>query len=124
MRAAVSGTQPSATAWLRTGLGLFIGGLCLYLAVRGVSFSDVARALAGANPAYIVLALLSVAANTVAKGVRWKVLMGAAGEHVPLRRFLAVLIVGQTLNWLLPARLGDLSRAYILGRIGRGRLFV
>ena len=37
---------------------------------------------------------------------------------------LSVLLIGQTLNTILPVRIGELSRAYILGGLGPGKLFI
>jgi glycosyltransferase 2 family protein len=109
---------------LRIGLGIVLSGLFLYVAVRNVALRDVQAALAQANRAYIMLALGSVAVNILGKAVRWKILMGEAGRRIPFVRILASLLVGQMLNLLLPARAGDLSRAYVIGRQGPGAMFV
>jgi uncharacterized protein (TIRG00374 family) len=109
---------------LRVGLGVAFSGLFLYVAVRNVDLRDVQVALAQANGAYIILALGSVAMNIAGKGLRWKILMGDAGRSIPFVRLLSSLIVGQMLNLLLPARAGDISRAYVIGRLGPGPMFV
>lgn len=109
---------------LRVGLGVVLSVLFLYVAVRNVDVQDVQTALTRANGGYILLALGSVAVNILAKGLRWKILLGEAGRRMPFVRLLASLVVGQMLNLLLPARAGDISRAYVVGRLGPGPLFV
>lgn len=109
---------------LRVGIGVALSVLFLYVAVRNVDVHDVQVALSRANGVYIVLALGSVTLNILAKGLRWKILLGDAGRRVPYVRLLASLVVGQMLNLLLPARAGDISRAYVVGRLGPGPLFV
>jgi uncharacterized protein (TIRG00374 family) len=70
-----------------------------------------------------LLALGSVTTNTLAKALRWKILVGRKGGEIPLIQYLMVLLAGQMLNALFPARLGDLARAYSLGGMGAGRTY-
>lgn len=104
--------------------GLILGGLALYLAVRDVELAEIGRALQQANPAWLVVALGSVAANTLGKAVRWKTLVGQPGRGISFWEYLVALLVGQMLNTVLPARLGELSRAYAIGGRGPGRTYV
>lgn len=113
-----------SSAPFRIGLGLLVSGICLYLALTNLDYRDIGAALGQASPLYAGLALASVAVNTVSKAVRWKLLHGPTGQHIGLGRYLAVLLVGQMLNTLIPARVGDLSRAYVIGGQGPGRVFV
>jgi len=109
---------------LRLTLGILLSALFLYVAVRNIDMRDVARVVGDAHVLFIFLALVSVTANTIAKAVRWKVLLGVAGRQVAFSRLLASLLVGQMLNTLLPVRVGDVTRAYAFGRPGPGRTFV
>jgi glycosyltransferase 2 family protein len=109
---------------LRIVLGLTVSGLSLYLAVRNVEYKDVIRVLRHANIWFICLSLTSVALNILGKALRWQVLMGKHGQEVPFRVILGVLLIGQMLNTLIPARVGDISRAYMLGRVGLSRIFI
>jgi uncharacterized protein (TIRG00374 family) len=58
------------------------------------------------------------------KTFRWKLLVGPPGGHIPSFTYLLVLLAGQILNTIFPARLGDLARAYVLGGMGPGRTYV
>lgn len=108
----------------RLSVGLVVGVISLYLALRNVSFQDVRDALLGADLEYVGWALASVAVTNLAKAARWKVLMGAPGKEVSLADSLKVVLVGQALNTVYPARIGDVTRAYIVGGMGPGRVFV
>jgi len=57
--------------------------------------------------------------TTAAKAARWRWLLYPEHEHLRLRDLLAALLVGQMLNTLIPARAGDLGRAYHLGEHAR-----
>ena len=113
-----------SSLYVRVGLGIVISGVFLYLALRNVAYAEVWSTLANAKVRYLGLGLLSVAANIIAKTVRWQVLIGPAARSVPFIRIVTALLVGQTLNALVPARLGDVSRAYMIGRLGPGQVFV
>lgn len=108
---------------VRLSVGLIISGLSLYLVLHNVTWQEVGRALSQADPWLVGLALLSVAVNTFAKTIRWRVLLGTPGKHVTLFNLGGALLAGQMLNTLYPARIGDLSRAYVVGGMGVGRVF-
>ena len=112
-----------ASPYFRLFVGLLVSGLTLYLALRNVTFSEVWAAISQADVRFIVLAFLCVVVTNLAKTYRWRVLLGEAGKRVPLLELLKALLVGQMLNTLYPMRIGDLSRAYVIGGIGPGRVF-
>ncbi|NJN67851.1 MAG: flippase-like domain-containing protein [Chloroflexaceae bacterium] len=105
----------TSSRWVRIGAGTFLGGVFLYLSLRHVDYREVGATLAQADGRYVGLALVSVAINTLAKAVRWKTLIGVAGAALPFSRLLGLHLVGQMLNKFLPARFGDLTRAYVVG---------
>lgn len=108
----------------RIALSLLVAVLSLYLASRTITFAEVWSALLGADWRYIVLALTSVAANTFCKAARWGVLLKPRVRQLSSRKLIAALLVGHSLNLIYPARIGDLSRAHLIGRLGPGRFFV
>lgn len=110
--------------WLKLLIGVAISLLSLYLALVGVDYHSVGASLAGADRWLVGLALASVLLNNWAKAVRWKILMGERGAHVPLIHALRLHLVGQMLNHLLPSRIGDLSRIYMANDLGLARAFV
>jgi len=107
---------PTRRAW-QIVLGVLVSALTLYLAVRHVDLAQVGQALRAARSGWVGLALLSVAVSILAKAYRWKLLL----PDVPFRRLLLALLAGAMLNYYLPARLGDFSRAYAAGEPGGGR---
>ncbi|GAB4522564.1 MAG: hypothetical protein Fur0018_04490 [Anaerolineales bacterium] len=109
--------------WLRWALGLALGGLFGYLALRSVPLAEAWSVLRGASPAWLALALLGVALNNLAKVWRWQVLLAGRRMHVPFGLGLRAVLVGQMFNYVLPARSGDLSRAYLVGIEGTGTAY-
>ena len=113
-----------SSRWFRLVTGLIISLGTIFLAIRNVDFALVWAALKNARLIFIFLALGSVLINTLVKARRWKVLVGPDGQAISLWKYWMILLTGQMLNALLPARLGDLTRAYTLGGLGPGRTFV
>ena len=95
----------------------------LYFLTRDLQYEEIRSSFRRADWSLAGLALISVIVNTLAKAIRWKVLLGSSGRIVSFLRLLGALIVGQMLNLLFPARLGDLGRSYSVGTHGPGVLF-
>jgi hypothetical protein len=113
-----------ARPWVRWGLGIFLGAISLYLALRKLSWAEVWGAFQHAHWGYMGLALLSVAIGVYAKALRWRVLLGGNGRKVTISRLVMAHLAGQSLNMIYPARIGDLSRVYALGALGISRMFL
>lgn len=119
--------QQLRTIWSRygrIGLGVVISLGSIVLASRNVDYSQVWSSLARANSLWVGLALLSVIVNTLGKVVRWQLLMGEDGQVVSFGQALRILLIGQLVNNVMPARIGDLSRAYLMGELGLRKSFV
>jgi len=74
--------------------------------------------LSRADPLFFVLALGSILLTTWAKGIRWRLLFYPGQARFSIRDCVAALLAGQLANNVLPARLGDLLRVYLLGERG------
>jgi uncharacterized membrane protein YbhN (UPF0104 family) len=109
---------------VKIAVGILISLVTIALAARGVDYASVWATLSHASPWLTALALLSVLVNMAAKAVRWRLLMGDRGAHVTFGQSLRLHVVGQMLNNVLPARVGDLSRVYMAGELGVPRSFV
>ena len=83
------------------------------LALLGVSLDDVWRILLQSDWRPVALAVILFVLTLAAKAARWQVLFERPPVFVSM---FAALVIGQAGNFLLPARLGDLMRVYVLGR--------
>ncbi len=50
------------------------------------------------------------------RSLRWKYLLGEDGEKVKLINVYSANVIGFAFNYVLPARIGEFARAYILGK--------
>lgn len=105
-------------------VGLALGVLLLALAVRSVDPSTLIRSLASTNPWWVAIGLLTVVGTILAKALRWRLLFYPSNEGLRLSTLVSGLLVGQTVNMLLPARLGELARAYLVGQAEKRPAFL
>ena len=87
---------------------------CLILALRDVNLGEAWAAFAHVSGWWLLLALGSVGVTLVSKAARWRVLFVL--QRAPsLRRSLSAQSIGMLVNAVVPARLGELARAYLIG---------
>jgi len=89
----------------------------LILAFRGIQFAEVSRVLGQADFRWVVLAIASVLFTAAAKAGRWWLLFFPHHRSVRYRKVLSIILIGQMTNILLPARLGEIARIYLIGEI-------
>ncbi len=107
-------TRRLGTGLFRGAIGILVSAACLFLALRGVDLGRTADLLAGARPAWLLLAVAAIVADLFFRAVRWQILV-APIRRVPLRRLSGYMLVGYLANNVLPARLGELVRSHYLG---------
>ena len=100
---------------LLTWIGIALSAVLIYWIATKFDLGDAARAFALANPVWIVTAALVYASLFSLRGVRWAILLKPIK---PVSSWTAgeVFAVGFMANNILPARLGDVARAYVLAR--------
>jgi uncharacterized membrane protein YbhN (UPF0104 family) len=96
-------------------LGAALGTLALWLAFRGVDVSALWVTLRAVNYLWVGAALLSVIATTLVVTARWRLLFYPDHHERGWLALLGGILVGQMLNLLIPARLGDVARVYLVG---------
>ncbi len=99
---------------LRLILGIGISLLFVGLLVQSVDVHALTTALGHAQPAVLLPALALYFAGTWLRSVRWRLLLPP--DSAPTTTLARALLIGLTVNNLLPARLGEAARAYVLNR--------
>jgi len=102
-------------AFLRKYLGLFIALVLMIFFLRNVDFSGVASAIATARQGMIFLALVVLTFGYVIRAIRWRYLLSPLGE-VAVGTALHSTMIGFAVNSILPGRVGELLRPYLLAR--------
>ena len=96
-------------------IGILIGAVFVYLAVRSVDFGQMLGALAHANYFYVLLAVLVMMFSHYLRAWRWQYFL-APIKTVHCGSLFSALIIGYAANSFLPAHLGEFVRAYVLGK--------
>src|SRR5919201_2084326 len=72
------------------------------------------RALSRSQSYYVALALVVYYATFPLRSWRWSVLLRTGGARVNWRDLLRILFLGWFVNCIVPAKLGDLYRSYLV----------
>lgn len=104
---------------LRTIASVLFGVLLLVLLFRLIAGDDfdwglVARLIAEANPGFLALAFVAYYATFPLRSLRWRFVLARTGFRIGFRDATEILFLSWFVNCLLPAKLGDLYRAYLL----------
>ena len=110
----MSGTRVRTLAAL---LGMSVGLVFLWLAVRDADLQAVWDTLRSARGGYVAAAIGAFAAVYVLQAVRWRRIAATSAVGVP--RFVEMTVSGVAVNNVLPGRIGDFLRARWLGLAAR-----
>ncbi len=94
-------------------LGVAISSVALWLTLRGKDLGAIAREIRGADYRYLWPYVAILLAIHVARTVRWGVLLEPVAR-VPFARLNAVSAVGFMALIILPFRLGEFARPYLI----------
>jgi uncharacterized protein (TIRG00374 family) len=87
----------------------------LILVFLNVDVDKLGAALRSADYVYVLPALLLTSIGYLVRTARWRIIL-APTKRISFGSAFSVLIIGFAANNLLPARIGELVRAYALGR--------
>ena len=101
--------------WKHYLIGLVISLAAGWLFFQAVDFSQMGQALASMQPVWLLPCAAFYLASYLFRAKRWHYLMRPVAR-VPFRPLFSALMIGFLGNNLLPAHLGEVVRAYVLGR--------
>ncbi len=86
-----------------------------YIALSGINFSEVWRALRSCDYWWLIPALATFGLGDVARALRWRSLF-APGRRPPVGPTLNATMIGYFYNNIMPARAGEAARVVVLTR--------
>src|SRR4051812_45719578 len=98
----------------RGALGLVLGAVLLWWTLHDTNLGEVWRVLRASD---VGVFLLSTAVCTLIfplRAIRWRVILEPVAGKLPLGPLWRATAIGMMLNNVLPARAGELPRAYAL----------
>jgi hypothetical protein len=96
-------------------IGSIVSGVFLYLALRGIDWRVLWSVLSNTRFEYVFLAVAFTLLGHYCRAYRWKFMLLPI-KAITTRSLFSATAIGFMANNILPARLGELVRAYVLGR--------
>lgn len=101
--------------WWRTGLGLLLAGVCLLWVFHDIHPERLLDHLATIHWGWIALAVVFDILSYVTQGWRWRLLLRPVGRVSTLSA-TEIIYVGLFANEVLPLRVGEVIRMYMVAR--------
>ncbi len=100
----------------RSALGIVLSAVLLYLAFKDIEFATVLANVRKANVG--LLALSAVAATFIfpLRARRWRPILDPVAPNLPFGVLWRPTAIGMMINNVVPARAGEIARAYALSR--------
>ncbi|KMY68537.1 hypothetical protein AAU61_02460 [Desulfocarbo indianensis] len=102
----------------QVAIGLAVSLACLAWVLRELDFGLLWRTIKEVNPLYFLGVNLFLAVSFWLRALRWRIILEPLGE-TGLANLTWAAVIGLGANNVLPARLGELVRAYALARLER-----
>lgn len=104
----------------RSGLiaaaGIAISAVFLWLAARRVDWRATLDALQGVRAGWLALGMTGTVAGFAAAAFRWRTLLSAATREFSYGEVFDYTMIGQISGLVLPQRLGDVVKIFLIGR--------
>ena len=88
--------------------------LALAFRTLGVNLGDTLALIGNANPSFLLVAFVAYYLTFPIRGFRWRYVLSRVGTRVGYRDATEILFLSWFVNCVVPAKLGDLYRAYLL----------
>ncbi|MDZ7822095.1 MAG: lysylphosphatidylglycerol synthase transmembrane domain-containing protein [Candidatus Marinimicrobia bacterium] len=100
---------------LRLSISIILSLAGLYIAFRGIEWSDFINELRSVNLLWYVGGMLGMILVIYIRAVRWRIFLLPIGRFPTLRLYKGT-IAGFFTNYVLPFRMGEIVRAYVTGK--------
>ena len=97
-------------------LGILLSVVLLAVVLYRADLSKVAAALREADYRYLPLVVIIYLSSFILRSWRWGTILRPVKPGIGFGRLFSTIIIGWTTNNLLPARVGELVRAYLIGK--------
>lgn len=96
-------------------IGIIISLVFLYLFLRKVEFHELWISLKGVNFLYIIPIIMLMPVMFLVRAERWRCLLIPV-RNIGIPSLFSATVIGFAANNILPARIGEIVRAYVIGR--------
>ena len=88
--------------------------IAVFVAINGQQLGKVPSLILGANPLLVIVAFVVFYAGFPLRGRRWALLLRGTGFKIGTKDSTEIIFLSWLVNCVVPAKLGDVYRAYLL----------
>lgn len=88
--------------------------IAAFVAINGEQLERVPALILAANPVLILAAFVVFYLGFPLRGLRWALLLRGTGLRIPVKDSTEIIFLSWLVNCVVPAKLGDVYRAYLL----------
>lgn len=88
--------------------------IAVFVTINGAQLQKVPGLILGMNPVLALAAFVIFYAGFPLRGLRWAVLLRGTGLRIPVKDSTEIIFLSWLVNCVVPAKLGDVYRAYLL----------
>ena len=112
---AITPRSTAGRGCVRTLFSYALGVGCLVWVFHTYDFSDLLRRVAAMKPYWLLAAILCDVLSYVCQGLRWRLLLRPFGS-ISVMRSTQAIYAGLFVNEMLPMKLGELVRVFLVSR--------
>lgn len=101
---------------LRGALGILLSAALLVWALWGIDFREVSTSLAQSNLALLLLSAVVATFTFPLRAIRWQIILAPVVARPPFGPLWRSTAIGVMVNNVVPARAGELARAFAVSR--------
>ena len=100
----------------RGAFGILLSAGFLYFAFHGIEFDEVMTHMRRTNVWLMVLSALLATGTFPLRAIRWRPILDPVVPKIPYGKLWRATAIGMMMNNVVPARIGEIARAFALSR--------
>ncbi len=100
---------------IKSAIGIGISILLIWLVFKGTNWSEFLKSIQNINYFILIVAMALLVFSVWIRAIRWRILINKVG-NVSTKDLYKVTMVGFMGNNILPLKMGELLRAYVISR--------
>ena len=100
----------------RGAFGILLSAGFLYFAFRGIRFDEVVTHMRRTNVWLMVLSAVLATGTFPLRAIRWRPILDPVVPKIPYGKLWRATAIGMMINNVVPARVGEIARAFALSR--------
>lgn len=97
-------------------IGVLLSAFFLWIFLRKVNMQEVWEGLKGSSLSLILLSFIVGLSHIIFRCIRWRYLLNPIKSDIGFYNLFSTTIIGYTVSWLIPGRLGEIVRPVLLGQ--------